>query len=175
MMAYFSSFNALDWLIVTIIGVSALLSLKRGFFREALSLVIWFVAVLVSLTFYDSMAVVLQAYIESPVLRQLAAILGLFVLCLLMGGLFGFLMGHLLKFTGLGAFDRLLGVIFGFMRGIVIVVVIAMALRSSLPIDRESWWIGSQLVPHVLRMESSIVMLGLYLKELVLPLLNNFF
>ena len=169
-----SSFNWLDWVIVTIVVLSSLMSLRRGFFREALSLVIWFMALLVSLAFYTNMALLLQPYIASPVIRQLAAIFGLFVLCLIMGGLFSFLMGQLIKFTGMSAFDKLAGGIFGFFRGVVIVVVVVMAVRNSLPVAQESWWLESQLLPHVIRMESSIVLLGIYLKELVMPLLNNF-
>lgn len=159
----------------SIVLLSALLSFTRGFFREALSLVIWLVAVFISFTFYPNMAVVLEGYIASPSLRQIAAIASLFVICLLMGGLFVFLMGQLIKFTGLTAFDRLLGVVFGFLRGIVIVVVLLMVLRNALPVYEEVWWQSSSLVPHVLRMESSIMLMVMHVRDLLMPLFKNLF
>lgn len=165
--------NWLDWIIVSIIGASALLSFVRGFFREALSLVIWLIAIVISFTFYPNMGVLLEPYITSPSLRQVSAIVSLFVVCLIVGGLCSFLLGQLVKFTGLGPLDRLLGVVFGFLRGVVIVVLVLMVVRNILPVHQETWWYQSLLVSHVTRMESSIMLLVMNVRDMIFPLFNS--
>ncbi len=171
----FSSLNWVDWFIAVVVVLSTLLSLKRGFFREALSLVIWFFALVVSFSFHDQMSVLLQDYIVSESLRKVAGMAGLFVICLLIGGLFSFLVTQLIEFTGLSTFDRLLGMFFGFMRGVVMVLVVLIILRNTLPVYHETWWMNSIFIPHVMRMESSIMLLIMYVRNLVLPLVNGLF
>lgn len=171
----FSSLNWVDWFIAIVIVLSSLLSLRRGFFREALSLVIWFFAFVISFSFHEQMSVLLQGHIDSPSLRKVAAIVGLFVICLLIGGLFSFLMGQLIEFTGLSAFDRLLGMFFGFLRGIVIVLVALILVRNILPVYQETWWMNSIFIPHVMRMESSIMLMIMHGRNLIAPLFNGLF
>lgn len=164
------AFNWVDWVLLAVVVVSALISLKRGFLREALSLLIWFAAILLSLMFYKPLAILLQPYIESPSLQQIAAIIGLFVLCLLVGGLLSFLLSQLVALSGLGGTDRLLGMVFGALRGVIVVVVVLMLGKRMLPLEQEVWWQQSQLLPHFLRLETWTVSAALYLKELLVPL-----
>ena len=49
----------MDYAILIIIGISALISVLRGFVREALSLLGWIIAIWVSLSFADNVAVLL--------------------------------------------------------------------------------------------------------------------
>jgi len=172
-MAFFEQFNVLDWLIIIVISMSAILSFVRGFFKEALSLVIWLVAIVISFTFYPNMAKVLAPYIESASLRQVAAIASLFVICLMMGALISFIIGQLVQITGLGTFDRLLGMIFGLLRGVVIAVLVLMVIRNALPVHQELWWQHSILAPHIVRLESSIMLLVMNVRDLIFPLFNG--
>lgn len=164
------AFNWMDWVLLAVVAVSALISLKRGFLREALSLVIWFASIILSLMFYKPLAQLLQPYIESPSLQQLAAIIGLFVTCLVIGGLLSFLLSQLVAVSGLGGTDRLLGMVFGALRGVVVVVVVLMIGKKMLPLDQELWWQQSMLLPHFLRLETWTVSAALYLKDLLVPL-----
>ena len=95
------SFSWVDWAIIAVIVISALLSLKRGFVREALSLVIWIVAGGLAWLFGGSLAVHLAEYIEVPSARIIAACALLFVATLLVGALLSFLLGQLVRATGL--------------------------------------------------------------------------
>jgi membrane protein required for colicin V production len=174
-MMSFSAFNWVDWFIVIIVVLSTVLSLKRGFFQEALSLVIWLLAIIISFTFHPHMSVLLDGYIASPSLRQITAVITLFIICLMAGGLFSFLMGQLIMVTGLTTLDRLLGLVFGFLRGVVIVVVVLMVARTALPVNQEVWWQGSSLIPHFARIESSIMLIVVNIQELVLPYIKNLF
>lgn len=168
-----AAFQWVDWVITVIVVISTLISLQRGFFREALSLVIWVFAVIVSVVFHEQLAILLQTTIESPSLRKATAIICLFVLCLIVGGLLSLVIKQLIKLTGLTGTDRLLGMIFGCLRGIVIVIILLMIGKNLLPIQDEIWWERSVLLPHVTRLESWTVSMGIHLRDILLPLLNT--
>jgi membrane protein required for colicin V production len=145
--------NWADWTIVAIVGISALLSLWRGFIKEALSLAIWIGAFIISMVFADTLAYMLQDSISTPSLRRLVAMAVLFVGTLIVGGLLSFLIGQLVKISGLSGTDRLLGMVFGIARGVVVVLVLLMVLPPALQADRDSWWQSSTLIPHFLVLE----------------------
>ena len=164
--------NWADWVLVAIVLISALISLKRGFIKEVLSLVIWLFAIVLSIMFHEQMAVIMQPYIESPSLRKLVALFSLFVLCLVVGGFFNFLLSQLVHWTGLTGTDRLLGMVFGALRGVVLVVLLMM-IRTVLPLDQEQWWQESILIPHFQRMESWVMMQGLAIRDFIMPMLGS--
>ena len=58
--------NWADWTICAIIVLSALISLQRGFVKEALSLAVWFAAIVVSMLFHQNLQVLLADSLESP-------------------------------------------------------------------------------------------------------------
>ena len=138
-----------DWAIVAIIAVSALISLTRGFVKEALSLLTWVIAGLVAWLFGGALAELLVPYIETPSLRVIAACSILFVMTLLLGGLVNYLISQLVKATGLSGTDRFLGMVFGAARGALLVVV-AVGLLSLAPVEADAWWRESVVIPHFL-------------------------
>lgn len=143
------SFNWVDGVIFAILGISAVISLMRGFIKEALSLVSWLVAGVVAWMFGGDLAVYLTPYIDMPSLRIMAACGLLFVVTLLIGGLVNFLLGQLVRATGLGGTDRFLGMFFGAARGVLLVVV-AVGILSLSPVVNDPWWRESVLIPHFL-------------------------
>jgi membrane protein required for colicin V production len=139
-----------DIAIVLILGVSALVSLIRGFVREVLSLAAWVAAFWVTLAFGDDLALALGDALGSPAARMLLAHVGLFIAVLLAGGLVNFIIMRLLAKSGLAGTDRLLGMFFGLARGIAIVTVLVVCaglipLHTRLP--RTDWWQASALLP----------------------------
>ncbi len=166
------SLNWADWVIVAVIVLSALISLKRGFIKEVLSLFIWLFAVILSVMFHEQLAVILTPYIDSPSLRKLVALFCLFIACLFLGGFFNFMLSHLVHWTGLTGTDRLLGTIFGALRGVVVLVVLIMMSLTVLPLDQEQWWQTSTLIPHFQRMETWVMTQGLAIRDFILPLLS---
>lgn len=168
-----ASIQWVDWVIAAIVLVSALISIKRGFFREALSLAVWVFAIVTSVIFHEQLAVLLQPYIDSASFRKVAAIISLFLTCLLIGGLFSLIVKQLIKLSGLSGTDRFLGMVFGSLRGVVVVVVLLMICDNLLPLREEIWWQKSLLLPHVIRLESWTLTMGTEIKDLLLPLLNG--
>lgn len=144
--------NWADLVIIALITVSALLSLKRGFFKEALSLLTWVAAFVVARLFSDQLSVLLTDYVQTPSLRIVAAFALLFVAVLITGALINNLIGLMIKATGLSSTDRVLGMAFGLARGCVLVVVM-LALLAMTPAKQDRWWAESTLIPHFQMME----------------------
>ncbi|MDA0796536.1 MAG: CvpA family protein [Proteobacteria bacterium] len=139
--------GAVDTAIVVIIAVSGCISLIRGFVKEAMSLVIWLTAFVVAMTFKELVAEVLVNVISLASMRQLAAWLILFVGTLLIGAMVNFLLGKLVSSTGLSGTDRTLGLVFGVLRGALIVLALVVLLPEVLPVDQDLWWTSSKLIP----------------------------
>lgn len=143
--------NWADYFIIGLIVLSMLVSLWRGFIKEALSLATWIVAFLVALNFSERLAARLTPWIELPSARAVAAFAGLFLIVLILGALVNFLVGQLVRQTGLAGTDRILGTVFGVARGVAIIAVLVM-LAGVTPLPRDPWWQASQLLPHFERL-----------------------
>ncbi len=144
--------NWADWLIISIIALSALISVKRGFVKEALSLFIWVTAFVIARTFSFSMATLLEHYIALYSVRLAAAFAILFAATLIVGSLVSYLVSTLVRATGLSGTDRVLGMIFGLARGALIIVVL-LALVKYTPVTGDAWWRESYLIPQFLMLE----------------------
>ena len=142
-------FNAADWAIIVILGLSILLSLWRGFIREAASLAGWIVAFVIANMFVSEMASLLSQWIANTTGRYVAAYALLFAGTLVVVGVLGKIGTQLVRATGLTLLDRLLGTAFGFARGIIIVLVLVYLLRQLAPPQNLVWLDQAQLMPHV--------------------------
>ncbi|MEE9422226.1 MAG: CvpA family protein [Gammaproteobacteria bacterium] len=136
-----------DYILLVIIGISALLSLWRGFFKEALSLITWLVAVVIAVLYFRPMGELLSGFISSPSVRNISGGALLFFSVLILGGILNYMVAQLVSKTGLTATDRMLGIIFGLIRGVVIgALIVLLAGLTTLP--EEQWWSESLLIGY---------------------------
>ncbi|MDB6060774.1 MAG: putative rane protein required for colicin production [Verrucomicrobiaceae bacterium] len=143
------SLNWADWTIVAIVGVSCVISLLRGFIKEALSLASWIAATFVAIAFHERLAAIFARWIETPSIRIVLAYIALFTLTLLVGSIISWLVHQFVDGIGLGWFDRLLGMAFGAARGLLIVLALVILLPMAIPEMRgDSWWYRSEFIPH---------------------------
>jgi len=145
--------NWADWAILGIIVVSSLISLKRGFVKEALSMANWVLAFFVAITFRDSLSSLLASQIAMPSIRDMAAFGILFAATLIVGAMVNYLISEVVRMTGLSGTDRLLGMIFGVVRGFVLVMAVLILLPPIVAIDQDPWWQQSLLIPQLLEFE----------------------
>ena len=110
----------IDYAILAIIALSGVMSFMRGFAREAFSLLTWLTAFFIASQFYEQLSVHLTAFAD-PVVRDICAVVALFVATLMLGGLINYIIGQMVNKTGLSGTDRLLGLCFGSLRGVLIV------------------------------------------------------
>ena len=136
----------IDYTIIGLILISSVIGLLRGLIREAFSLIIWVVAIWVGLTFSREFSGFLEGLIDYPSARIAAAFAVLFFITLILGSLISYLLGELVKKTGLTGSDRFAGMIFGIARGLVVVAIIIM-LAGLTPLPEDSWWKESVLIP----------------------------
>lgn len=137
----------IDYAILAVVGISAVISLMRGFVREALSLAGWIAAFWIALAFSGRAAILLDAYVSVPSARLAIAFVVLFVGVLLLCGIVLRLCGLLVERTGMSGTDRSLGIVFGVLRGIVIAGLLVL-LAGLTPLPRDPWWRQSVLLPH---------------------------
>lgn len=149
-----------DYIILGIIGLSAVISLVRGFVREALSLAVWVLAFWVAWTFFRELAEQID-WFTLPSVRLGVSFAILFIATLMLGALVNFLMGQLVDKTGLSGTDRLIGIFFGAARGALLIAVLVL-LAGLTPFPNDPWWHESQLIGYFQE-------LALWLKELLPP------
>ena len=129
----------IDFVIIGIVFVSCVISVIRGFVREALSLASWVISFLIAWNLHGAFARFFQSSIEHQNLRLVVAFFVLFVMSLVVFTIVSFFAGKLVERTGLTGADRVIGVVFGFFRGILIVTgLVALAGLSHLP-QTELW------------------------------------
>jgi membrane protein required for colicin V production len=134
-----------DYIIIAIIGLSALIGLARGLIREVISLLVWIAALAAAWFFYEPVAEQLTPWISTPSVRIGVAVLILVFAALIVGAILGYLLATLVDRTGLTGTDRLLGVVFGAARGVVLVALVVF-LAALTPITEDPWWDQSQLL-----------------------------
>jgi membrane protein required for colicin V production len=140
--------NIADYVIVAVVAVSMLISLFRGFLKEFISLVVWVAGFWVAIEFYTALSEVLAPYITNVSVRLIISFIGLFLAVLILGSLFSYLLSFVVDKSGLGGFNRLLGMIFGCARGVLLVSVILL-LISTTSFVQDEWWKKSVLIPHL--------------------------
>lgn len=136
-----------DYVIIAIILISTLISVFRGFVREALSLAMWVVAFWIAQMFFREMSVHLEPWISVPSMRLGATFAIIFFLVLIVGGLVTFLIGQLIDATGLSGTDRAIGMLFGIARGVLIVAALILVAGMT-PMPNDPWWQESALISH---------------------------
>ncbi len=145
--------NWADWAILLILLISSLISLKRGFVKEALSMANWVLAFFIAMTFRDPLAGLLESQITTPSLREMVAFAILFAATLIVGAMVNYLMGEVVRMTGLSGTDSLFGMIFGFVRGFIVIMAVLLLVPPLVAIDEDEWWRESLLIPHLMEFE----------------------
>ena len=139
--------NWADYIILAVLGLSVLIGLWRGLISEVLGLVIWVAAAWITWTFGPAASALYEHSISLPSARLAAGYATCFIGVLVAGAIVRFLVGRLVQGTGLSGTDRLLGMLFGLARG-VLVVTVGVFLVSLTALARDPWWQQSVLLPQ---------------------------
>jgi membrane protein required for colicin V production len=138
-----------DYIILGVICLSTAVGLWRGFIQEVFSLAIWAAAFVAAILFSDTVALKIGDAIALPSARMAAAYVGIFVAVLIVGGLINYLVGKLVEKTGLSGTDRLVGGVFGAIRGVALIITVII-IAGFTPIPNDPWWNESAAIRYLL-------------------------
>jgi membrane protein required for colicin V production len=142
--------DAVDWILLAVVGVSVLLGVWRGLVREVISLAGWVAGFWIAQAWAPQAGEWLPLQGASEVLRYLAGFVTVFVVVLIASVLIGWVVSKLVSAVGLGLLDRLLGGVFGGLRGGVLLLTLAVVV-SLTPLQSASWWTGSPVAQSLIQ------------------------
>ena len=125
--------NFVDICVLAVIGLSALLALSRGLVKEVLSILSWVGAVLAVVFLLPRLRPIANQYIHEPLLADIVAGIGIFIIALVVLGILNHYLSANVRASALGALDRSLGLIFGLVRGAVIVCFAYILMTWAMP------------------------------------------
>jgi membrane protein required for colicin V production len=138
--------NTADIAISAVVVISIVIGLVRGFVVEVMSLVVWAAALALSFAFGGRVAELFVGSIELASLRIALGHAIVFIATLVAGAVLVWLLRKMVQSTGLSGTDRMLGLVFGLVRGAAIVVLLVL-LAGLTPFPRDPWWHDSRLLP----------------------------
>ena len=147
--------TAVDWILLAVLGLSMLLGLWRGLVQEVLSLAGWVAAFFVAQIYAPQAAAWLPMEGSSQMLRYAAGFVTVFIAVLIATVLVSWVVKKLVSAVGLGPLDRLLGSMFGLLRGMVVLLAVTVVVGMT-PLHSSAWWTEAT-GPHL----SSAVLKGL--------------
>lgn len=139
--------NGTDYIILGVLTLSVLVGLWRGLISEVLALAIWIGAFWVAWMLGPAAAARLEHVIALPSARYIVGYGLCFVVVLIIGALLRFAIRKLVEGTGLSGTDRLLGMLFGFARGVLLVSLLVFLVGFT-AFTRDPWWRQSVLLPR---------------------------
>lgn len=139
--------NWIDYVIIGLIAGSILLGIIRGFVREAMSLVTWVAALAIGILYCEPLASHFTR-ISVVSVRYVLAFIVLALSVLIIGGIISHIIVRIIRLTGFGVTDRIIGTVFGFARGAAIIAVIVL-IGDKHGLQKDKVWQSSILIPKV--------------------------
>lgn len=141
-------FNWFDWVVVTIIGVSTLYGLFRGFIKEAVTVTAWALAAWLAYFYADPLSLYIMPQIETDSMRIAIMVLAMFVAVLTCSSMIRTGIRYVINKVGLSGLDYLLGAMFGIVRGVALTMLLMIALMN-LGFSHDPWWKNSHMVKKI--------------------------
>lgn len=136
-----------DYLMISIVALSAMIGMVRGLLREMFAIFTWVAALWMASHFHTLVSPQLESLITLASIRQIVAFSIIFLLVLLAGSILAFILVRLVQSTGLTGSDRLAGLVFGMVRGVLLVAVVLLLVAQT-PLMHDPWWKQSVCIPY---------------------------
>ena len=124
--------NLADWFILIVLIASGIISFSRGFTKEFLSLFLWLAAFVAAISLEYLATPKINEFIGNQEISKIISYIVVFIVFIFLGGIIIKFISKLIKWSGASGFDRFLGVIFGLIRGLIVLFVIFLILPSGL-------------------------------------------
>ena len=133
----------LDFILIGVMLVSALLAMIRGFMREILSIAAWVIAAGVTLYAYSKLLPFAKTYFNNDIVAAAVVVGGTFLGTLLIVSIITVRFSDMVLDSRVGALDRTLGFLFGLARGLIIVVVAFLFFAWLVPGKTQPAWVAN--------------------------------
>ena len=124
--------NLADWFILIVLIASGIISFARGFTKEFLSLFLWLAAFIAAISLEYLATPKINELIGNEEISKIISYIVVFLIFIFIGGMIIKFISKLIKWSGASGFDRFLGVVFGLMRGSIVLFVIFLLLPSGI-------------------------------------------
>ena len=124
--------NFADWFILIVLIASGVISFARGFTKEFLSLFLWLVSFIAAISLEYLATPKINEFIGNEEISKIISYVVVFIIFIFVGGIVIKFISKIVKWSGASGFDRFLGVLFGLIRGSIVLFVIFLLLPSSL-------------------------------------------
>jgi membrane protein required for colicin V production len=124
--------NLADWFILIVLITSGIISFARGFTKEFLSLFLWLAAFIAAISLEYLATPKINEFIGNEEISKIISYIVVFLIFIFIGGMIIKFISKLIKWSGASGFDRFLGVMFGLMRGSIVLFVIFLLLPSGI-------------------------------------------
>jgi membrane protein required for colicin V production len=133
---------ALDWVFLAVLVSSLVLGAWRGLVYEVLSVLSWLAAFVLAQWLAAPVGAWLPMTGAAEPLRYAAGFALVFIGAVFAGGLVAWGTRKLVEAVGLRPFDRALGAGFGLVRGLVLLLAVAVVVNMT-PLRTAQWWTES--------------------------------
>ena len=135
-----------DLIVFAVVALSTIFAFARGVVRELVAIASWIAGLVAALHYSDPAAALFSGFDISAAARHVLAFVLILFAVLVAGALVAGLVKSVVHGVGLGFVDRILGAVFGVLRGALLVVIFALiAGLTGLP--RHDWWQNSIVGP----------------------------
>jgi membrane protein required for colicin V production len=136
------SMNGFDLALVAVVGLSVLFAFARGVVRELIAVATWIAAFIAAFAYAAPVAATFTALAITPVAKHVLAFALILIAVLVVGAVIAHMLSGAVRAIGLGFLDRLLGALFGFARGLAVVVLFAL-IAGVTTLPARDWWQNS--------------------------------
>jgi membrane protein required for colicin V production len=133
--------NLVDVTVIAILAISGIFALVRGLVHELLAVGSWIGAAIATLYFFPRAQPVVRELITVPLVADIVAGVAIFLVVLIVLSIITHLIARRVRRSHLGALDRSLGMVFGLLRGAVLVCLAWLALSWTVPRDDYPTWL----------------------------------
>ncbi len=137
----------IDIIIAAGVLISIVVGFIRGFIKEAMSIASLLIAIWAALYFGPAVGNVSESWLSSEELQMWFGRVLVFAIILSLGGLLGWGISKLVRLSVLSGIDRLLGCVFGVLRGVLLLAIFIIGGQFA-GFDNDDWWLQSRLIPH---------------------------
>lgn len=148
--------NLVDGYIIVLVLISVLIGIYRGFLREFLTIITLIIASTVAYLF-GKQAGQIFTFLESELFKELSGMLAIFIALFILGFLIKIIIFKIFKITSPSPLDRFTGALFGFVRGMAVIVAVLIMVNQT--IMAQDWYKKSTMIPYISAVADTVVKL----------------